>query len=191
MTERGPDGKAIKVSTSGGSSGIPDSAKKIPAKQGGPTEIQTAWRILAGGAPACAEALVHVAEHGKSEVARVQAATAVLDRVGLATPKERPEVHFNVIPKEMQEVPDIGKLSPAEVIRKKLKDLKGPTQALTAGMSAEQLMDLGLGSYEGGSQSEAGAEDEDAEIVDAELMPLEDAHGDGGITDDDWGNPWG
>jgi hypothetical protein len=146
------------------------------AKQGGPDDIQTAWKILAGGAPTAAAALVHIAAEGKSEVARVQAATAILDRVGLATPKERPQVTFAVIPHEFDESPTIGQLSPAQVIRQRLKDLGGPTKALVGGDVEGVLAAMGA-DY---------AAAEDGQVVDAELMPLEAAHGD----DDDWGNPW-
>lgn len=155
-----------------------DFAKVTPqtAAKGGPEEIQDAWRILAGGAPTAAAALVDIATYGKSEVARVQASTAILDRVGLATPKERPDVYFTVVPKEFGEHNLTQQLSPAEVIRKRLKDLKGPTAALVAAQGSDQAMAeaLGLDDWQG----------EDAEVVDAELMPLEDTH------DDDWGNPW-
>jgi hypothetical protein len=146
-------------------------AGKFPVKQGTPDDVQTAWKILAGGAPICAASLVHIAEHGKSELARVQASQAVLDRVGLATPKERPSVHFTVIPKEYDEH-GIGaaQLSPAEVIRHRLVELKGQTLAIAEAAShgaspePQPVFDLG-----------------DAEVVDAEIMD-----GDG-----DWNaNPW-
>jgi hypothetical protein len=145
--------------------------------EGGPDDVQTAWRILAGGAPTAAAALVDIADHGKSELARVQASQAILDRVGLATPKERPMVSFTVIPKEFNEAPLMEQLSPAEVVRQRLKELAGPTAALVQGSEEAVAKAMGLGDYAG---------DPDAEIVDAELMPLDGAQGDG----DDWGNPW-
>jgi hypothetical protein len=162
--------------------GTPDGmAGSLPAKQGGPDDIQTAWKILAGGAPIAAAALVDIADHGKSEVARVQASQAILDRVGLATPKERPQVTFAVIPKEFQETlmgPE--QLSPAQVIRNRLKELAGPTAALVEGQQEAVAQAMGLGAYGTASEHDDGA------VVDAELMPLEGAHGD----EDDWGNPW-
>lgn len=147
-------------------------AGSIPAKSGGPEDIQTAWKILAGGAPVAAAALVDIAEHGKSEVARVQAATAVLDRVGLATPKERPQVTFAVIPKEFDQAGITQQISPAEVIRGRLKEL-GQTMehAPDADPVAPDWQVTG----------------NDSEPVDAELVPM-DADDDG-----DWltpGNPW-
>lgn len=45
--------------------------------------VRDAWNILAEGAPNVAASLVNVAVNGRSEVARVAAAQAVLDRVGL------------------------------------------------------------------------------------------------------------
>lgn len=155
-------------------------ADDLPAKitpetavKGTPVEIQTAWKILAGGSPVAAAALVDIADHGKSEIARVQASTAILDRVGLATPKERPEVHFTVIPHEMEEHPAVGVLTPAEVIRSRLKELSGPTAALIAGKQDAVY---------------AAMQGQDDEIVDAEIVPVEPAHG--ASDDEDWGDPW-
>jgi hypothetical protein len=150
-----------------------DVVPKAPPKKGGPPDIQDAWRVLAGGAPVAAAALVDIAEHGKSEVARVQASTAILDRVGLAPPKE---IHFRVVPSDAEEHGLTQQLSPAEVIRKRLADLKGPTAALVSGQGQDAAMAeaLGLDDWQG----------QDTEIVDAELMPLDEAH------DGDWGNPW-
>jgi hypothetical protein len=143
----------------------------LPKKHGGPEDVQTAWKILAGGAPVAAAALVDVAENGKSEVARVQAASAVLDRVGLATPKE---VHFRVVPAEAEEFGIDQKLSPAQVIRARLKELQGPTQALVDPLAAAA----------GPAEAEAWAasQSDDGVIYDAEVLD-----GDG-----DWqqSNPW-
>jgi hypothetical protein len=132
---------------------------------GGPEEIRTAWQLLAAGAPTAANALIDIADHGKSEVARVQASTAILDRVGLATPKERPSVQFNVIPKNFDEV-GIGaqQLDPAEVIRSRLKELAAAQPPPPSG------------------PVQVPWETDDSEPVEAELVP------DG---DDDWSpNPW-
>jgi hypothetical protein len=163
------------------SDNLPDGmAGNIPAKQGGPQDIQTAWKILAGGAPVAAAALVDIAEHGKSELARVQASQAVLDRVGLATPKERPSVTFHVVPKEFNEV-GIGaqQLSPAEVIRGRLKKLG---LAMAGGQHGEghpgDVMD-GEASVDGWAdwQEDSGTDDGDTGVVDAELVPMDDEDG--------------
>lgn len=106
---------------------------------GGPDDVQTAWRLLAGGAPTAANALVGIAKYGRSEVARVQASTAILDRVGLAPPKE---VHHRVVPVEFDSKGDVQQLSPAEVIRNRLAELKGPTQALVSG--AEHAAEMAM-----------------------------------------------
>lgn len=153
---------------------VPDGmAGKYPVKTGGPHDIQTAWKILAGGAPVAAAALVDIAENGKSEIARVQASQAVLDRVGLATPKERPSVTFHVVPKEFNEV-GIGaqQLSPAEVIRGRLKKLGA---AMSGGVDAGHPGDVmdGDASVDGWVGWDQNGTD-DSEPVDAELVPMED-----------------
>jgi len=150
---------------------VTNEAKTSVAKTGGPADIQSAWGILAKGSPAAATALVDIAENGKSEVARVQAATAVLDRVGLATPKERPQVTFNVIPKEVAEAGIDQIVSPAEIIRNRLKELKAPTQAV----AGPPLPD----------EEWAAQQSDDGQVYDAELV----MEGDG-----DWqtgGEGWG
>jgi hypothetical protein len=154
-------------------------AGKYPVKTGGPEDIQTAWKILAGGAPVAAAALVDIAENGKSELARVQASTAVLDRVGLATPKERPSVTFAVIPKEAQEYGITQQISPAEVIRSRLKEL-GQLAEHSAAMSGAGPQPGTVPEFD--YASSAGTDD-DSEPIDAELVEDDDG---------DWGssNPW-
>lgn len=149
-------------------------AGKYPVTTGGPEDIQTAWKILAGGAPIAAAALVDIAENGKSEMARVTASTAVLDRVGLATPKERPSVTFNVIPKEAQEYGITQQISPAEVIRNRLKALGQAVPGVNQPAASQP-----------GEADPAWAAD-DSDIVDAEVVP---DFADDGDWDD--GNPWG
>lgn len=154
-----------------------DHVKLTPeaAVKGTPEHIQDAWRILAGGAPVAAAALVDIAEHGNSELARVQASTAILDRVGLAPPKE---IHHRVVPHEVEDHAGAQLLSPAEVIRKRLKDLKGPTAALMQGGQADAVMAeaLGLDDYAA----------TDHEVIDVEVL----ADSDGGdYSDDPWGSP--
>lgn len=160
----------------------------LPAKAGGPADIQTAWKILAGGAPIAAAALVDIAENGKSEIARVQASNAVLDRVGLATPKERPQVTFAVVPKEFNEV-GIGAqmLSPAEVIRGRLKKLGS---AMKDGVHTGNGMDPGDDMTADGEAGLDGWVDWDEGngddgIVEAELMPMDGPQG------EDGSDPWG
>lgn len=64
---------------------------------GGPAHIQEAWRRLAGGAPAAVQALLDVAGNSESDTARVMAAKAILDRVGLGA---APEIVVQTVPAE-------------------------------------------------------------------------------------------
>lgn len=116
--------------------------------------VRNAWSILAHGAPTAADALVAIAENGKSEIARVQASQAILDRVGLAPPKE---VHFRVQPSEGNET---QQLSPAEVIRNKLAALAPalmPADITGDGAAPDDIEGLADG------------------VIDAELIPMDDA----------------
>ena len=122
---------------------------------GGPDEVRTAWALLAGGAPTAANALVQIAAEGKSELARVQASNAILDRVGLAPVKE---VKFSVMPSEHNEA---AQIPAAEVIRNRLKQL-------SSAMSTEAAAQLDAAS-EPEDYAAAFASDED-EIVEAELL---------------------
>ncbi|MGV1079753.1 MAG: hypothetical protein ACOYD1_07855 [Candidatus Nanopelagicales bacterium] len=57
---------------------------KVPAATVDPLEsVRNAFLILAEGAGPVAASLIEIAVNGKSEMARMYAATAVLDRVGL------------------------------------------------------------------------------------------------------------
>lgn len=149
-------------------------AGKFPVKTGGPPDIQTAWKILAGGAPVAAAALVDIAENGKSELARVQASQAVLDRVGLATPKERPSVTFHVVPKEFNEV-GIGaqQLGPAEIIRGRLEKLGKAMKGLASGTGHPGDVDDGEAAVDSWADWDTGDGTADGP-VDAELVPMED-----------------
>lgn len=91
---------------------------------GGPEQIQTAWQLLAGGAPKAAKALIAIASHGKSEIARVQASSAILDRVGLIG---KPEVQIAVVPQQFLEQGASSPESLVEIVRKRLEVLATPT----------------------------------------------------------------
>lgn len=56
--------------------------------------IQRGWAIMAGGAERMAKVLLNLAEHSKSDYVKVQAAVAVLDRVGLTG---TPDIAINVL----------------------------------------------------------------------------------------------
>jgi len=133
--------------------------------KGGPDDVRTAWQLLAGGAPAAANALIDIAENGKSEVARVQASTAILDRVGLAPPKE---VTFRVQPEN--EGGTTQKLPPAEVVRNRLKELSNTMKGHAAEIAEEAAEQTLEDSLAGSGYSMTG---DDPEIYDAELVPTE------------------
>jgi hypothetical protein len=88
--------------------------------------IQSAWVILAKGAPAAADALVYNAQYAESEAARNQAAMAILDRVGISA---KPEVTVRVVPTEYEDRGTIDNgMSPGEIVRKRLLELALATQ---------------------------------------------------------------
>ena len=61
---------------------------------GGPDTIQRAWAVMAGGSTRMAKVLLTLAENSKSDYVKVQAAVAVLDRVGLTG---TPDIAINVL----------------------------------------------------------------------------------------------
>lgn len=90
---------------------------------GGPEQVQTAWQLLAGGAPKAAKALIAIASHGKSELARVQASAAILDRVGLGP---KPETVIQIIPQQFLEQGLSSPESLVDTVRKRLAVLAAP-----------------------------------------------------------------
>ncbi|HEY5785337.1 MAG TPA: hypothetical protein VIT65_11215 [Microlunatus sp.] len=56
--------------------------------------IQRAWAVMAGGSTRMAKVLLTLAENSKSDFVKVQAAIAVLDRVGLTG---QPDININVL----------------------------------------------------------------------------------------------
>lgn len=83
--------------------------------------IKDAWAIMAGGAPKMVKVLIGIAIHGKSEVARVQAAMAVLDRVGLAG---KPDIAINVLPDNvMAQVGAVDAADAGAMVRARLEIL--------------------------------------------------------------------
>ena len=94
-------------------------------KLGDPKDINRAWRMLAGGAEVAVKALIEVAEFGRSDFARVNAATAILDRVGLGTSQE---VTVRAMPAEFDQAAAVDThISPAQVIRNRMKLLASQT----------------------------------------------------------------
>jgi hypothetical protein len=100
---------------------------EVPGPQGeylgGPVDIQKAWRKLAGGSPEAADVLMDVAKYGRSEIARVTAASRWLSIVGLG---EKSEVNgtIRVIPQEFTEDDSAGEIPVSDQIRKRLAEQK-------------------------------------------------------------------
>ncbi len=93
---------------------------------GGPEHIQSAWRRLAGGAQIAANALIDVAQNSDSDLARVQASQAILNRVGLQT---NTDINVRVIPSEYDPIgPADSHISPTVLIRERLNALRAASQ---------------------------------------------------------------
>jgi hypothetical protein len=84
---------------------------------GGPSDIQDAWRLLAGGAVIAAQALIDVAENGTGSP-KVAAAIAILKMDGLGAD----QVTFRVMPAEYDAAAstDDGRVDQAKIIRDRL-----------------------------------------------------------------------
>lgn len=89
---------------------------------GTPETIQTAFRILAGGTVHAARALIDVAKHGKSETAKVLAASAILDRAGLGV---KQDITIRGIPTDFDPAAqmDDDSMDPAAIVLKRLEIL--------------------------------------------------------------------
>jgi hypothetical protein len=115
-------------------------------KRGGPSDVQEAFRILAGGSVNAAIALLDVIDNSESDGARVQAAQALLDRVGLSARQQLSVTHS--IPVEFRDPLSSGEIQdPSLVIARRLAELSAP-----------RTVDL----------------ETEPEIVDAVLVPLEE-----------------
>jgi hypothetical protein len=94
-------------------------------KRGGPSDVQEAFRILAGGSVNAAIALLDVIDHSESDGARVQAAQALLDRVGLSARQQLSVTHS--IPVEFRDPLSAGETQdPSLVIARRLAELAAP-----------------------------------------------------------------
>lgn len=97
-------------------------------KRGGPSDVQEAFRILAGGSVNAAIALLDVIDHSESDAARVQASQALLDRVGLSARQQLSVTHS--IPVEFRDPLSAGETQdPSIVIARRLMELGAPRQA--------------------------------------------------------------
>jgi hypothetical protein len=93
---------------------------------GGPQQLQNAWQILAGGAPSCARALVHIATEGRVEAAQVAAAKTVLEMMGFNAGND---VNVRLLPQayDSSAPTDLGAISAADRVRARMKELRGKT----------------------------------------------------------------
>jgi len=97
-------------------------------KRGGPSDVQEAFRILAGGSVNAAIALLDVIDNSESDGARVQAAQALLDRVGLSARQQID--HHHSIPVEFRDPLNAGETQdPSLVIMRRLAELSAPRPA--------------------------------------------------------------
>lgn len=60
-----------------------DDDSNLPGVRQAHEYVKSAFEIMAAGAPAMAESLVNLGSKAKSEMVRMMAATAVMDRIGL------------------------------------------------------------------------------------------------------------
>lgn len=99
------------------------SGSRAPAAYGGPSDIQSAWRRLAGGAEIAAQTLIDVAENSENDAARVAAAQAILNRIGLQTNQD---VTVRVVPQEFDPALNSGSdnaVTPSQIIQQRLDQL--------------------------------------------------------------------
>lgn len=108
---------------------VPDgvNTRKMHGKHplGGPSELQTAWQMLAGGATSAAAALLDVVENSPVPGARVRAAQLVLEMTGFRSADTVP-----VLPAEFDEAKvQVAGDSPAERIRRRMDALAAAAPA--------------------------------------------------------------
>ena len=100
----------------------------VDIKRGGPDDIQTAWRMLAGSAPDAVAALHRIATTSENDSAAVAAANSILNRTGLTTNQE---VTVRTVPAEYDQVgPTDAHVPPSEVIARRLAELAAADEVL-------------------------------------------------------------
>ena len=104
--------------------------------QGSPVDIQKAWRILAGGSPAAAQSLLQVAVSGRSEIARVTAASRLLSIVGLGE-KTEANVKVQVIPAEYTDEDENNDVPVSTKIRARLAEQRAAYEQRAREMEPE------------------------------------------------------
>jgi hypothetical protein len=111
-------------------------------KRGGPSDVQEAFRILAGGSVNAAIALLDVIDNSESDGARVQAAQALLDRVGLSARQQID--HRHSIPTEFRDPLSAGEtIDPHIIIARRLAELGAP-RAVDLLMEEDGIVDAVL-----------------------------------------------
>lgn len=101
-------------------------ASHVVRSQGGPQDVQEAFRILAAGAPSAARALIEVIEESDSDTARVTAATALLDRMGISARQQLDVRH--VVPDDFREKTALEEVDSSITIKRRLLELKSAQQ---------------------------------------------------------------
>lgn len=109
---------------------LPDeSAHGVPF--GGPSALQTAWRMMAGGAPEIVGILTDIARHSPQDSTRVQASLGLLKMAGFGSPDV---VAVPIVPPQFNPAAGIGdgKESSALRIQARLDKLRESTYASAA-----------------------------------------------------------
>jgi hypothetical protein len=106
---------------------LTDIARRVrdTSDHGGPEDLQDAWKIIAGGAPIAARALIRIADKGRVEAARVAAAKTLLEFAGFGS-KEIPVVR--VLPPEYDQAApkSENRVPAAQQIRERMALLQKP-----------------------------------------------------------------
>lgn len=106
-----------------------DPAPEPPTEQTSSASIRTAFGILAGNAPHVAQVLVDIARFSPNDSARVPAAIAILDRVGIGR-VERSEVAVHLLDSSAAAVDAVDGVptGPAALVRQRLAALRARTE---------------------------------------------------------------
>jgi hypothetical protein len=102
-----------------------DPLPEPPTEQTSSASVRTAWSILAGNAPHVAQVLVDIARYSPNDSARVPAAIAILDRVGIGR-VERSEVAVHLLDSSAAAVDAVDGVptGPAALVRQRLAALR-------------------------------------------------------------------
>lgn len=102
----------------------------VPAEKPQPHEyVRSAFEIMAEGAPALAQSLVQLGTSAKSEMVRMMAATAAMDRIGLPG---KVDVGITAVHLQGGTVDTHGK-DPAEIVAQRLKLLEQHRNSVITG----------------------------------------------------------